>query len=159
MKTLIVFYSLEGNTKIIADILAEELDSECIELKPDKEIPKGGFTKFLWGGKSVLFHEKPTLTNEFPDIDEYDTIFIGTPIWASSYTPPIASFLERVSIKGKKIALFACHAGGGAEKCFEKLKSQLNDNQIIGTITFTDPVKEEREKIKAQLKHWLHEIT
>ncbi|MGN6710905.1 Flavodoxin [Anaerocolumna jejuensis DSM 15929] len=159
MNTLVVFYSLEGNTKIVADILAEELDSDCIELKPDKEIPKGGFTKFFWGGKSILFHEKPNLLNDLPDIDEYDTIFIGTPIWASSYTPPIASFLEKVSIKGKKLALFACHAGGGAEKCFEKLKSALSDNTIIGTISFTDPAKEEKEKIKAQLKHWLHEIT
>lgn len=159
MNTLVVFYSLEGNTKIVADILAEELDSDYIELKPDKEIPKGGLTKFFWGGKSVLFHEKPKLVNELPDIDQYDTIYIGTPIWASSYSPPIASFLDSVTIKNKKLAFFACHAGGGTQKCFEKLKNDLPDNTIIGTISFTDPSKEERDKIKAQIKRWLHEIS
>jgi flavodoxin len=159
MNTLVVFYSLEGNTKIIADILAEELDSDCIELKPDKEIPKGGLTKFFWGGKSVLFHEKPKLVNDLPDLSGYDTIFIGTPIWASSFSPPIASFLEQVTIKDKQLAFFACHAGGGADKCFDKLAATLNDNTVIGTISFADPSKEEKEKVKSQVKRWLHEIT
>lgn len=159
MNTLVVFYSLEGSTKIVADILAEELDADYIELKPDKEIPKGGLTKFIWGGKSVMFHEKPKLLNDIPDIDKYDTIFIGTPIWASSYAPPIASFINSVSIKDKKIALFACHLGGGTQKCFDKLTTELAGNTIIGTLSLTDPSKDDKDKLKAQVKRWLHEIS
>ncbi|BCJ95369.1 flavodoxin [Anaerocolumna cellulosilytica] len=159
MKTLVVYYSLEGDTKFIADLIAEELDSDILELKPQKEVPKDGFKKFIWGGKSVLFKEKPKLVNIITNFEEYDTIFIGTPIWASSYAPPISTFLSNVTISGKKLGFFACHAGGGAEKCFNKLSVELKDNTLLGTIDLVDPLKEDREKVKTQVKRWLHEVT
>lgn len=159
MKTLVVFYSLEGDTKFLADIITAELESDVLELKPVKEIPKDGFKKFFWGGKSVLFKDKPKLQTELPDFDDYDTIFIGTPIWASSYTPPIATFVSLADLHNKKLAFFACHAGGGAEKCFTKLKEIYADNTFIGTIDFADPLKDDKEKVKTTLKRWLHEIT
>jgi flavodoxin len=159
MKTLVVYYSLEGDTKFIADLIAEELDSDILELKPEKEVPKDGFKKFIWGGKSVLFKEKPKLVNIITDFEEYDTIFIGTPIWASSYAPPISTFLANVTISGKKLGFFACHAGGGAEKCFNKLSAELKDNTLLGTIDLVEPLKEDREKVKTQVKRWLHEVT
>lgn len=159
MKTLVVFYSLEGDTKFLADIIATELESDVIELKPEKEIPKGGFKKFFWGGKSVIFKERPKLQNIIPNLDDYDTIFIGTPIWAGSYTPPVATFIHETDIRGKKLAFFSCHAGGGANKCFTKLQELLPDNTLLGTIDFTDPLKDDKEKVKTTVKHWLHDIT
>ncbi len=158
MKSIVMFYSLEGNTKLIADMIAKETDSVTLELKPEKDIPKGGFKKFLWGGKSVMFKEKPKLLNAIPDLEQYDTIFIGTPIWASSFAPPINTLISNISIKNKKLALFACNAGGGAVKCFDKLKNLLPDNTVIGTIDFVDPQKAETVKINSQVKNWLKEI-
>ncbi|MFV0343263.1 MAG: flavodoxin family protein [Anaerocolumna sp.] len=159
MKTLIVFYSLKGDTKFLADVIATELESDVLELKPVKEIPKNGIKKFILGGKSVLFKEKPKLCNSMPDFNEYDTIFIGTPIWAGSYTPPIATFLSKTHLHNKRIALFASHAGGGAQKCFTKLQETYGDNSLIGTIEFTDPLKDDKDKVKTTIKRWLHEIT
>jgi flavodoxin len=158
MKSLVVFYSLEGDTKLIASMMAEELNSELLELKPEKEIPKQGFQKFLWGGKSVIFKEKPVLENKIPCLDEYDTIFIGTPIWAGSYAPPIHTFISECSINNKKVAFFACHAGGGAQKCFDKLSARFTNNTVLGKIDFVEPIKEDREKLKNQVKGWLKKI-
>lgn len=155
MKALVVFYSLEGSTKLIANMIAEALKCEVLELKPDKEIPKEGFKKFFWGGKSVVFKEKPTLLNELPALDAYDTIFIGTPIWAGTYAPPINTFIAKSKIEGKKIALFACHSGGGAKKCFGKLGASLTNNTELGTIEFSEPIKADKEKIKDQVRIWL----
>lgn len=154
MKSLIVFYSLEGHTKLIANIIRDELGCDILELKPEKEVPKRGFRKFLWGGKSVIFKEKPKLKNKNPDLKEYDTIFIGTPIWASSYAPPVNTFITDNEIKGKNVLIFASHAGGGAEKCFKKLQGILKENNIIGTVDFVDSSdeKEKREKVK----NWLY---
>lgn len=156
MKGLIVFYSLEGHTKFIANIIADELGCDLLELKPEKEIPRTGFRKFLWGGKSVIFKEKPRLKNKTPNLKEYDTIFIGTPIWASTYAPPVDTFITDNEIKGKSVLLFASHAGGGAEKCFEKLKIVLNGNKVIGTADFIDS-NDEKEK-QDKVKKWLSNI-
>ncbi|WP_251859879.1 flavodoxin [Clostridium sp. Marseille-Q2269] len=155
MKSLIVFYSLEGHTKSIANIIKGELDCDLLQLEPEKEIPKKGFRKFFWGGKSALFNEKPSLINKSPDLDKYHTIFIGTPIWAGRYAPPINTFISENKITGKNIAIFACHAGGGAKKCFDKLEDMLKGNNILGTTDFVDSKDDEKERV-SKTKEWLN---
>lgn len=156
MKGLVIFYSLEGHTKFIADIIAEELDCDLLELKPKKEIPKTGFRKYLWGGKSALFNEKPPLINRIPNLNEYDTIFIGTPIWAGTYAPAVNTFISEYKINGKNVAFFACHGGGGAKKCFDKLENALKGNTVIGTIDFADSSDETEKRNK--LKDWISTV-
>lgn len=158
MKSLVVFYSLDGNTKLIADLIAEESDVEILQLKPKKEIPKSGFKKFFWGGKSIVFKEKPILQNEMPDIKKYDIVFIGTPIWSGSYAPPVYTFISECPMINKKLAFFACHSGGGAEKCFDKLRKDFHNNTLIGSISFDNPIKMDRDNIKYQVSEWLNNI-
>ena len=79
MKSLVIYYSLEGNTKLIADTIKNELNSDVLELRTKKRYPNKGFKKYLCGGKSVILKEKPKLLNKYIDISIYDKIFIGTP--------------------------------------------------------------------------------
>ncbi|KOF55627.1 MULTISPECIES: flavodoxin family protein [Clostridium] len=157
MKSLVVFYSLEGHTKFIANLIAGELKCDLLELQPQKEIPKTGFRKFFWGGKSAIFKEKPSLKNKIPNLEQYDTIFIGTPIWAGTYAPPINTFISDNEIKQKNIAFFASHGGGGAKKCFMKLQDVLKDNNIVGAIDFVDPKNDDEEK-KSEIKKWINDV-
>ena len=83
MKSLVIYYSLEGNTKLIADTIKNELNSDVLELRTKKQYPNKGFKKYLWGGKSVILKEKPKLLNKYIDISN---IFI--------YMQSIANFLE-----------------------------------------------------------------
>ncbi len=55
MKNLVVFYSLEGSTKLIANTIAKKLNADILELIPEKNYCDSGFKKFFLGGKSVLF--------------------------------------------------------------------------------------------------------
>ncbi|MEA4932761.1 MAG: flavodoxin [Lawsonibacter sp.] len=142
MSTLVVFYSLDGNTQFIAQTIAGTVGADLVMLHPRKDYPQTGARKYVWGGKSVLFGETPELTNDTIDWNSYDTIFIGTPIWAGSYAPPIKTFLSQYPIQGKRIALFACHRGGGAEKCFQKLRDHLSQNVVLGEMAFTEPKRD-----------------
>ena len=138
---LVVYFSFDGNTKLIAEKIGETLNADVIELKTSKKYPTEGIGKFFWGGKSVVFGDKPTLTNESIDLSRYDTIIIGTPVWAGSFSPPIRSFVNDYKIVNKKIAIFASHGGGGAAKCFAKLKEALPENKFVGEIAFVEPKK------------------
>ncbi|URZ03122.1 flavodoxin family protein [Clostridium felsineum] len=158
MKNLIVFYSLEGHTRFIANIIESIVKADLLELKPEKEVPKTGFKKYLWGGKSAIFKEKPTLKNKIPDIKEYDNIIIGTPVWAGTYAPPVNTFIADTLIKGKNIAFFACHGGGDAKKCFDKLTEELKDNTVLGTIDFKEPTDEDKENITKEIEKWISTI-
>ncbi|MFH1472213.1 MAG: hypothetical protein ABIF85_04880 [Nanoarchaeota archaeon] len=56
--------------------------------------------------------EKPALLPFDKDPKDYDMIFIGTPVWAFSYSAPFNTFFHETELKNKKIALFICHGGG-----------------------------------------------
>ncbi len=139
MKAVVIYYSLEGNTKFVADKIATYLKADTIRLEPVKEYPKGKASKYIWGGKSVVFGETPKLSSYKFNAENYDTIIIGTPVWASSYAPPIKTFLKENKICGKKVALFACSAGGDASKCFQKFEQELDKNEVAATLSLIDP--------------------
>lgn len=152
MSNLVVFFSFEGNTKFIAETIAKTMNADILELKTSKKYPTEGLGKYFWGGKSVIFGEKPELTNDSVDLSQYETVLIGTPIWAGSFTPPIKSFISQNKIHGKRIAFFASHGGGGAQKCFAKLKEALPGNKFIDEIALVDPKKNPEESSKEAIR-------
>ncbi|MBO4220064.1 MAG: NAD(P)H-dependent oxidoreductase [Clostridia bacterium] len=148
MKTVIVYYSLEGNTHYIAEKIAEKLGADTLRLRTKKAYADKGFAKFFWGGKSAVMAEKPELEPFDTDIASYDRIIIGFPVWASNITPPIRSFISECAadLKGKKIAVFACESGSGAPKAFEKLKKALGSADYEAEAVFIDPKDRPSEK-------------
>ncbi|WP_101908687.1 flavodoxin family protein [Marasmitruncus massiliensis] len=158
MKSIVVFYSLEGNTRMIAQAIAKETEADLLELRPKQEIPKKGFRKFFWGGKSVVFREQPDLENEFPDFAEYDTVLIGTPVWAGSFAAPVNTFLKTQKLEGKKIALFACHKGGGTKKCFEDFKKNLPGCKFLGELSLVDPLVRNPEENRQKTIEWVRSL-
>jgi len=158
MKSLIVYYSLEGNTELVAGKIQKNLDADVIRLVPKKEYPKGNFKKYLWGGKSVTFGEKPKLEEYSFSIDDYDVIVIGTPIWAGTFTPPIKTFLADNKISGKDIYLFTCSLGGATDKFLDKFKNILKDNHIVDSISFIEPLKNEINDIDDKIKEFCEKI-
>ena len=146
MKTVIVYFSLEGNTNSAARMIAEKTGADLIRLIPAKELPTGNFQKYFWGGKSAVFNEKPKLANVGIDLSWYDTVVIGTPIWAGTCAPPILTFLADYPFKDKKVFLFACNSGGSSEKCFTKLKAILGGNRILSTASFIEAARDTEGK-------------
>ncbi len=82
MSTAIVYYSLNGNSEFTAKKIAEKTGADLIKLVPVKAYPKTYWKQLIWGGKSVVMKEKPKLEPYTFDAEKYDTIIIGTPVWA-----------------------------------------------------------------------------
>ena len=159
MKTAIVYYSMSGNTKTVADMIAPMLSAELIEIKPVKEYPNKGFRKFIWGGKSAVMGDKPKLQPYAFD-DSYDRIIFGTPVWASSFTPPIRSFVEenRDALKDKKLAVFVCYSGGGADKAIEKLRAFLEIERFDAELILVDPKDRPNEENDQLMEAFCNQI-
>ena len=153
MKTLIVYYSFEGNTKLIAESIAGAIQADILELKPENEPKTKSFLKYLWGGKEALKKAKPALLPFDTNPDEYDMIFIGTPVWAFTYTPPLNTFFSTNPLSNKKIALFCCH-GGGKRNTLDKMKTALPGNNIIGENDFFEPLKKDSDKQIKRAQEW-----
>lgn len=139
MKTLIVYYTLEGNTHYAAKKIASLLDADVLRIKPVKTYPRKGFRKFLWGGKSAVMAETPELEPYTFDASAYDRIVFGFPVWAGNVTPPLRTFIKENDLSGKRFAAFACQSGAGAEKAFEKLKTALGIRELDAELVLIDP--------------------
>jgi len=152
MKSLVVYYSYTGNTRYIAKIIAKELGSDLLELKPEKDLIKSkGFMKYFWGGKKVLMKEKPKLKPLDKNPNDYDLVIIGTPVWAWNYTPPIRTFLNKHKLKNKTIGLYCCCMSSHG-KIFKNLKKELPNNKFISEQVFIEPLNSKAESKKKAIK-------
>ena len=139
MKTLIVYYSLEGNTEYAAKKIAEACGFDLLQLRPVKQYPSSGFKKFFWGGKAAVMSETPKLEPYEFEAKKYERILFGFPVWAGNITPPIRTFVKENDLRGKRIAAFACESGAGVEKAFEKLKTALGIAELEAELVLIDP--------------------
>ena len=157
MKILVVYYSLDGNTKLMAESIAEEVKADILELKPKKDISSKGFMKYISGGRAVSMKTKPELLPLDKDPRDYDMLFIGTPVWAWSYAPALNTFFSEQQLSRKKTALFCCH-GGGKGKIFDKMKTALKNSDILGVIDFKDPRRNNPDVNVQKAKDWAKKI-
>ena len=139
MKTLIVYYSLGGNTEYAARRLADRLGADTLRIEPVKGYPTAGFRKFFWGGKSAVMAEKPPLRPYDAHLPGYGRVVFGFPVWAGNMAPPIRSFIAENDLSGKRIAAFACQGGSGAEKAFAKLRACLGAGRLEAELILIDP--------------------
>jgi len=141
MRTLIVYYSLEGNTAHVAEQLARALGAETLRLEPVKEYPSGGMKKFLWGGKSAVMGEEPPLKPYAFEPGDWDCLIFGFPVWASNVTPPLRTFVKAhgAELADKRIAAYACQSGAGGEKAIGRLLSLLGRQSLAAELVLNDP--------------------
>ncbi len=156
-KTLIVYYSLTGNTQFIAETLRDTIEADILELKPIKELKADSGTRFMWGGYQSKMKKKPKLMDFNTNPLEYDLVILGTPVWAWDISPPMRSFLSKFDLTSKKVALWMCHAGDGI-KAMIRFKEALKDANIVESISFQNPLKKESDKNKEKAIAWIKEV-
>ena len=100
MKVLVIYYSHGGHTRQLANAISKAIGADVLELEMKKDIKhRQGFSKYLWGGKKVLFEKDPELLSFDKNPDDYDFLFIGTPTWVGQYNPIFKTFFKENTIK------------------------------------------------------------
>jgi menaquinone-dependent protoporphyrinogen IX oxidase len=159
VKTIVIFFSLDGNTRFIAETLSYQLYYDKLELRPvDMTVPKNKMMKILWGGRQVISKAKPDLKHFHLDLSEYTHLVIATPIWVGTYAPALDSFFSKVAIRDKKIALFCCHGGGGKARAFKNIKKTIPENEFVGEIEFREPLKGDPEEALDRARRWANKV-
>ncbi|MGO1469562.1 MAG: flavodoxin family protein [Tissierella sp.] len=156
-KSIILFYSFEGSTKKVAEYLSEELNIPWEQVKPKKDLKSKGFSKYPIGGGQVIMKKKPELEPIQVDLNEYDTIFLGSPIWAGTFAPAIRTVLEDGILKDKNIAFFYTHDGGPG-KCKIKIRHAVSINNTLISSYGLAGVKQGLEPLKNGLLEWTKTI-
>ena len=139
MKKLVVFYSRSGNTKKVAKKIARQIKADTDEIIDLKDRSRK-IIGWLVAGKDASM-KKPTNIKYKKSPDKYDSIIIGTPVWAWTITPAIRTYLKengnKLKTKAKKLAFF-CTCGGQAGKAFEEMQKLSKKPQATLTIKDRD---------------------
>lgn len=153
-KILIAYFSATGTTKKIANNLAQATSGDLFEIKPQVAYSSEDLN---WNNKksrsSVEMNDdfsRPEIAKVVKNIDNYDTVFIGFPIWW--YIPPriIQTFIEKHNLSGKKIITFATSGGSGIKGSIDFLKKMYSDLDIVEGKKFS--WNESLESIKSWIK-------
>lgn len=109
MKPIILYYSRTGNTKKFAEELEKDFDCSSIEIVPSDEYLDYAILHFrgMLEGKGEV---EPSFKTDVPDLSEYDTVFVGYPVWAQDLPMFVLEFLKKCDLKGKTIIPFATYA-------------------------------------------------
>lgn len=115
-KTLVLFYSQTGVTRAVAEELQRQLGCDIdsvVAVNPYDGDYEQTIARWMQEKTdSIKVEVKPINTN----LDDYDTIFLGFPIWGGTYALPMASFLADNNLDGKNVVTFATFGSGGIDK-------------------------------------------
>ena len=126
MKTLIVYFSATGNTKAAAQKLAQEFNADLYEITPEAPYTAADLD---WRDKTsrstIEMKDKtsrPAITGRCENISDYDTVWIGFPVWW--YTAPtiVNTFIEAHDLSGKTLNVFATSGGSDVKDSYNDLK-------------------------------------
>lgn len=168
MKSLIVYFSRKdenymedgirniekGNTEIVAEKLQKLTEADIFKVETEKEYPYGYYECCDEAKKELENNERPNIKRKLDNIDDYDVIYIGGPVWWSHYPMAIFTALENLDFTGKKIKPFTTHEGSGIGSVMEDVNKICKNAVIEDAIAIRGcEAKESDEK----LKNWIME--
>lgn len=130
-KTLVLYYSQTGATKQVADEIHSLINSDICEVRVERPYD-GDYDSTIrrWVEENEK-GELPALSPLDKNIAEYDTIFLGFPIWGGTYANPVKSLIADNDFEGKTIVTFATFGSGGISSATEDLRKALPKADVI----------------------------
>ena len=128
MKSLVVYYSLTGKTKLVAQVIAVALNATLLEIKETKPRKLWPFV-YLTGGFAAITNRGSEINPIGVDLKQHETIFIGSPMWGSRPAPAINSFIYKTNFEGRSIIPFFTMGGDNSEKALANITAKIERSQ------------------------------
>lgn len=154
-KSLVIYFSLSGNTRIVAEQIARAAGADLLKIVPEKPYPTEYRACVDQAKKEIDAGFRPAVSTPIPDLSSYDTIFVGSPCWWYTIAPPVATFLEACDLSGKTLAPFMTHEGSRMGRTLDDLR------KLCPTATITEglPVRGSAvDSAAPEVEKWLKKI-
>ena len=134
-KTLVAYFSASGVTEKVAQTLAKTIGADIFEIAPKVKYTKEDLNWMDKKSRSTIEmndpSSRPEIAAKCENMSEYDTVFVGFPIWWYIAPTIINTFLESYDLTGKTIVPFATSGGSGMGKTNEKLAPSCKGAMLI----------------------------
>lgn len=163
-KTLVVFFSHAGenysvgnievgNTKVVADYISEMTGADQFEIVADKDYDMPYMQLIEVAKQEANNNELPPMVGRLENVDQYDTVFIGGPVWWGTYPQVMFTFFRDYDLNGKTLIPFTTHEGSGLASCVEDVKEAYPNADVKpGFAIYGHEVRSGRNKVEKWLK-------
>lgn len=134
-KKLVAYFSASGATKKKAQLLAEAAGADIFEIEPEVLYTKADLNWMDKNSRSTIEmndrSSRPKIKNHLENMEQYDVVFLGFPIWWYREPAIIDTFLEEYDFAGKTIVLFATSGGSGFGRTVQGIKELVSPQTKI----------------------------
>jgi flavodoxin len=156
-KMLIIYYSLTGNTKYIAEQVRKKTGGDVFEIETVKTYPAEYSALTDEAKRELQTGDLPALKKNPPDMSSYDLILVGSPVWWYTVSTPVMSFLRQADFAGKKVSAFCTHEGG-IGKFFPHFKEQAKNAIVLEGLDLYKPRQAGKGEVDKALDSWLSKL-
>lgn len=164
-KSLIIYFSRadenysvgnidKGNTEVIAEYISEATGADMFKVERKFPYAKEYNLCINEAKEEQNNDERPELVKELDNIDDYDVIYIGSPVWWGLVPQPMVTQLEKLNFNGKTIRVFTTHEGSGLGSIPNQIKTLCPGAKVLDNSLAIQgsSVKLAKDKVE----NWIH---
>ena len=163
-KSIVIFFSHAGdnyavgnievgNTKIVADYISEITGADQFEIVTHKYDGMAYNPLIQLAKEEANNGELPPYEGVAPDLSQYDTVFIGGPVWWGTYPQVMFTLFKDINLDGKTVIPFTTHEGSGLASCVKDVKKAFPKAKVTGEFSiYGHEVRTGRAKVEKWLK-------
>lgn len=155
-----------GNTKIVADYISELTGADQYEIVTHKYDGMAYMPLIDLAKKEANAGELPPYEGQAPDLSQYDTVFIGGPVWRGTYPQVMFTLFRDINLDGKTVIPFTTHEGSGLASCVSDVKQAFPKATVTGAFSiYGHEVQADRDRSgangasgggKAKVEKWIN---
>lgn len=135
MRKLVAYFSVSGTTAKVAEALSEAIGADLYAIEPEVPYTKADLDWTDKNARSTIEmndpSSRPAIAGKRDNMDDYDTVFVGFPIWWYTAPTVINTFLESYDLANKTIIPFATSGGSGMGRTNEKLLPSCKGAKLL----------------------------
>lgn len=144
-RILVAYFSYSGTTQSVAEQLSSRIGADLFEIAPAEEYS----SLYLRSNREIRREERPELSAEVENMEEYDIVFVGYPVWFHATPAPVNSFLESYDLTDKLIIPFCTSGGSDIDETMPTFLDSCEGLAVYG---------EKRISGSGQIDSWLEEL-
>lgn len=144
-KILVAYFSHSGTTRGVANTLSEQIGADLFEIAPQEDYSN----LYMQSNSEIRNNTKPALSGTVENMDEYDIVFVGYPVWWHATPAIINTFLESYDFTGKLVIPFCTSGGSDIDETMPTFLNSCEGVAVYG---------ERRISNTSQLDEWLSEL-
>ncbi|MFH0022932.1 flavodoxin [Pseudomonas fluorescens] len=129
-RTLVAYFSRSGNTRVVAGLIHRAHNTDLFEIRPATPYPEEYLATVEQARQERDTGYEPPLETVLPNLIQYETVYLGFPIWGETTPPAIRAFLSSHDLSGKKLIPFITHGGYGLGNSLEVITQHTRNVQL-----------------------------